>query len=185
MRDPEIRAALVDRLRASHPDPVENRIWPEMTVGLGASRVDVGLVNGMVTGFEIKSANDNLDRLPGQVLHYSRCLDRAVIVTAARRAVTIEDHVPDWWGVLVASEGRGGKVTLRQQRRPRRNPSLDPFYVAQMLWRNEAYAELEDRGLHAGLRSATRWALWDKLAELPLDELRDAVRRRLKARSSY
>lgn len=184
MRDPEIRAALVDRLRETHSDPVNNRIWLEMSVGLGASRVDVGLVNGHITGHEIKSASDNLDRLPSQVLHYGRCLDRAVIVTSENRARGIEDHVPEWWGVIIAYE-RDREVRLRTQRRARANPVLQPFYVAQLLWRDEAYAELESRGLHDGLRKATRWDLWDRLAELPLPQLRAAVRTRLKARSSY
>ena len=171
-------------LRATHPDPVENRIWPEMSVGLGASRIDVGLVNGMITGHEIKSAGDNLDRLPSQVLHYSRCLDRAVIVTTEQRARSIEAHVPPWWGVMIA-HASDGKVALRAQRKPRANPDLQPFYVAQLLWRDEAYAELEGRGLHEGLKRATRWELWDRLAELPLKQLRGAVRARLKARSAY
>jgi hypothetical protein len=184
MRDPDIRAALVTHLRETHPDPIVNRIWPEMTVGLGASRIDVGLVNGMISGYEIKSAGDNLDRLPSQVLHYSRCLDRAVIVTSSGRAKTIESHVPEWWGVMIAEEGDCG-VYLRVQRRPRKNPELDAFYVAQLLWRDEAYAELAARGLHEGLKKATRWELWDRLAELPMSQLRDSVRARLKARPVF
>jgi hypothetical protein len=181
MRDPEIRAALVDHLRRTHPDPIDNRILPEMSIGLGASRIDVGLVNGMITGHEIKSPSDNLDRLPRQILHYGRCLDRAVIVTSERRASTIQEHVPEWWGVTIAYD-RKGAVRLRRQRRPRRNPGLVPFYVAQLLWRDEAYAELESRGLHHGLARATRWVLWDRLSELPIGDLRTAVRARLKAR---
>lgn len=184
MRDPDIRAELVDQLRAGHPDPVQNRIWPEMAVGLGASRVDVGLVNGMLTGYEIKSAADNLGRLPSQVEHYGRCLDRAVIVTSESRAETIADHVPAWWGITIASAG-GGRVVLTESRQPVDNPGLDAFYVAQLLWRDEAYAVLEAMGLHEGLKRATRWVLWDRLAELDLDELRDAVRAQLKARSAY
>lgn len=183
MRDPEIRAQLIDQLRAEHPDRRHNRIWPEMSVGLGASRVDVGLVNGMLTGFEIKSAADKLDRLPGQVEHYSRCLDRAVIIASESRAQTIAAHVPEWWGITIALD-RAGTVELATSREPRDNPALAPFYVAQLLWRDEAYAVLESLGLHDGLRSATRWSLWDRLAELPIDQLRDEVRARLKARPS-
>lgn len=185
MRDPDIRAALIVQLRAGHPDPVHNRIWPEMAVGLGASRVDVGLVNGLLTGYEIKSAADNLGRLPSQIEHYGRCLDRAVIVTSESRAETIADHVPDWWGITIASAVEDGQVLLADRREPADNPGLEAFYVAQLLWRDEAYAVLEARGLHEGLKRATRWVLWDRLAELPLDELRHDVRVQLKARSGY
>jgi hypothetical protein len=181
MRDPDIRAALVARLRAGHPDVTENVIRPEMAVGLGASRVDVALVNGRLTGYEIKSDHDNLDRLPSQVEHYGRCLDRAIVVVSERRAHTIRDHVPPWWGVWSAIPDGAG-VCLKERRRGRRNPGLDPFYVAQLLWREEARAELVARG-HAVPSKATRWDLWDQLATLPLTELRDAVRARLKARA--
>lgn len=184
MRDPDIRARLVDQLRADHPDPQRNVIWPEMSVGLGASRVDVGLINGYITGYEIKSAADNLDRLPAQVVNYSRCLDRAVVVTSERRSPTIADHVPKWWGITIAYD-RDGRVELDVTREPSDNPDLEPFYVAQLLWRDEAYDALEALGQHEGLKRATRWALWDHLAELPVDELRDIVRARLKARSSF
>lgn len=184
MRDPDIRAALVDWLRARHPDLRDNRIWPEMTVGVGASRIDVGLVNGRITGHEIKSAVDNLGRLPSQVVHYGRCLDRAVMVTSENRSGTIERHIPSWWGVMIAYE-RDRQIRFRTQRKQAENPGLDPFYVAQLLWRDEAYAELESRGQHRGLKKATRWELWDRLAELPLTQLRPAVRERLKARTSY
>lgn len=183
MRDVEIRAALVERLRRSHPDTVENVIRSEMSVGLGASRVDIGLVNGRITGYEIKSDRDNLDRLPGQVEQYGLCLDRAYIVVSERRSESIRSHVPAWWGILTARSGSKDTVVLTETRRPRANPSIDAFSVAQLLWRDEAYEELEIRGLHAGLARATRWDLWDQLATLPLDELRDTVRRRLKARA--
>ena len=181
MRDPDIRAALRGWIAEGHPDPVENRICEEMAVGLGASRVDVGLINGQITGHEIKSARDNLDRLPSQIEHYTRCLDAAWIVTTERRAVTIEDHVPTWWGVLVAC-GTEQTIEISVQRPADHNPDIEPFYVAQLLWRDEAYAELESRDLHHGLRKATRWDLWDRLALLPMDDLSAAVRRRLKAR---
>lgn len=184
MRDPEIRAALVDQLRRTHRDPIENRIWPEMSVGLGASRVDVGLVNGRISGYEIKSAHDSLGRLEGQVLHYGRCLDRATIVTAESRAATIANHVPEWWGVTIALD-RGDCPRLRVARKAAPNPGVEPFYVAQLLWRDEAYAELKSRDLHHGLAKATRWELWDRLAELPLRKLQAAVRVRLKARPAF
>lgn len=184
MLDPDIRHALIGRLRRRHPDPAESRIWPEMSVALGASRVDVGLVNGHLTGYEIKSGSDNLNRLPGQVLNYGRCLDRASIVTTESRADSIGDHVPDWWGILIATPGTLG-VKLTERRPQRANPDVDPFHVAQLMWRDEAWHELERRGLHHGLRRATRWELWDRLAELPLRELRSCVRSRLKARPAF
>jgi hypothetical protein len=63
---------------------------------------------------------------------------------------------------------------------------VQPLAVAQLLWRAEALEVLRHRGLHRGLSSATRWRLWERLAEqLPLLELQVEVRSRLKARQDW
>lgn len=183
MRDGEIRSALVSKIRAEHPDPLDTRIWPEMSLVLGASRVDVGVVNGALSGYEIKSERDNLGRLPRQIEHYSKCLDYAWIVTGGRYHERVLGVVPDWWGVLVAEGSAEGHVNLCTIRPARENPQIDPFHVAQLLWRDEAQRALEERG-STGLSKLRRWDLWDLLVEsLALDDLRRLVRDTLKARS--
>lgn len=188
VRDFEIREALVKHLRADHADPVVNRIWSEFAVCLGASRVDVCLINGSLSGFEIKSPRDNFGRLPSQVEHYGRVLDFACIVTGDKHAQRVVDAVPSWWGVLSAAEvSVDGQlaVELEWARQPTRNPEVDPFSVAQLLWRDEAFDVLRGLDAHAGLQRSTRWDVWDRLVEtVTLDELRDIVRDRLKARPS-
>lgn len=182
MRDADIRSALVARLRLQHPDEITDRIVPEMSLCLGASRVDVGVVNGSISGYEIKSPRDNLGRLPGQVSHYSLVLDFATLVVSERYVERATSHLPDWWGVLRATDGARG-VTFEEIRPATMNAHLDALSLAQFLWRDEAYAELAVRNLHEGLAKATRWVLWDALVEaLALDELRRCVRTRLKAR---
>lgn len=181
VRDAEIRETLVRYLRKGHADPVENRIWSEFAVCLGASRVDVCLINGNLSGFEIKSPRDNLDRLPSQVDNYSRVLDFACIVSTEKHAARIRDRVPDWWGVVSVEDG--GEPQLVWEREPIRNPTVDALSVAQLLWRDEAYDILLERGLATGLKKATRWALWDRLVEsMVLTELSDIVRTQLKTR---
>ncbi|NMR28644.1 sce7726 family protein [Crystallibacter degradans] len=185
MRDIEIRSALIDQLRSEHPDPVDNRVWSELSLCLGASRVDVCLINGALTGFEIKSPRDNLTRLPSQIEHYNLVLDFASIVSTEKHANKAMGAVPEWWGVMCATQDADSRVRLHWEREPQHNPKIDPLAVAQLLWRDEAFEELSERGLHKGLSKATRWVLWDRLVEmLPLDELQAAVRARLKARPS-
>lgn len=184
MRDAEIRLALVGRLREAHSDLSDTWIRTEMPLCLGASRVDVCLINGNVTGFEIKSPRDTLARLPAQVCHYSKVLDFAVVVGAPRFVRKLEDVVPEWWGIQAVTRSTD-RVEFVVHRQPLANPSPDPESLAQMLWREEAWQELVDRGLHHGLARATRWRLWDTLVEaLTREELQEVVRKRLKARLS-
>ncbi|MFQ6170404.1 sce7726 family protein [Oryzobacter sp. R7] len=182
MRDGEIRHVLIEGLRAEHAGQSDVRVWPEMSVCLGASRVDVGLVNGALSGYEIKSDRDNLGRLPSQIEHYSQCLDFASLVVGQRHLSTARSLVPRWWGIVLARPTEGDSVALVTKRKARRNPALSPFHVAQLMWREEAMAVLRNRGLHHGLSKATRWDLWDLLATLPIDELRSEVRSALTAR---
>lgn len=182
MRDGEIRHALLDRLAADHAGNADTRVWPELSLCLGEARVDVGVVNGSLSGFEIKSASDRLTRLPRQREVYAKCLDFVTIVVEERWNEAVDAHIPDWWGVMVATESAGSAI-LHERRSPTANQELDPLAVAQLLWRDEAAAVAAARGLRAPTRRPTRWDLWDLLAEhVPLDELRRTVRDHLRAR---
>ena len=71
-------------------------------------------------------------------------------------------------------------------RAPESNPAPDPLSVAQLLWRDEAFAVLERHGLGQGRRKATRWRLWEALAEhLPLSDLQLEAREAIKARPDW
>ena len=80
----------------------------------------------------------------------------------------------------------GNAATLTVLRDGCRNPAPDPLSVAQLLWRDEAYEVLDRRGLAAGMRAATRWRLWQALAEqLSLPDLQFEVREAIKARPEW
>lgn len=180
--DSDIRMALAAMLRAEHRDAAENRLWSEFSVLLGAARVDLCLVNGALSGWEIKSPRDNLDRLAGQVRSYNQVLDYVSIVASTRDLARVRDRVPKWWGIVEAIETPDG-VALRPRRMARRNKNIDALSVAQLLWREEAVQELVSRGIQRRWAKATRWDVWDALVEtLTLDELRSVVRHRLRAR---
>lgn len=182
MLDSHIRKALVDRIRQDHSDPVSDRIWSEFAVCIGAARVDLCLVNGSLSGYEIKSPKDNLDRLPRQVEQYGKVLDYATIVTTKKHLQRARTAVPQWWGILSAAETDTG-IEFKVERIPKHNRRTDPYSLAQLLWRDEAYEELLLRHLHHGLSRATRWVIWDQLVEnLSKEELSQVVRDRLKAR---
>src|SRR5665647_2133318 len=82
MRDGDVRTALHEQLRGEHAHELDRtRILDELGLA-GEVRVDVAVLNGSFSGYEIKSAKDTLRRLPKQVQVYSQILDFAVLVVA-------------------------------------------------------------------------------------------------------
>ena len=186
MRDMDVRKTLHALLNRTHAGDPDTLILDEVGLCQGHVRVDVAVVNGALTGYEIKSDRDTLDRLPGQVEAYSKVLDYAALVVGEEHAGHIHSVIPAWWGVLVATSRPDGAVVLAEVAPPRVNPSPDPYAIAQLLWRPEALAALEARGLDQGVRSKPRRYLWARLAEqVPLAELRELVRSALKAREGW
>ncbi|MFF3856556.1 sce7726 family protein [Micromonospora sp. NPDC002575] len=185
MRDSDIRQALMARLTTKYGSQPDTQIRHELGLCAGRTRVDVAVINGHISGFEIKSDQDNLTRLEVQAEVYSRVLDRASLVTTSRYLDQAAEMVPHWWGVWLAHPGKR-TVRLRNVRRGSHNPSPDPFSVAQLLWRDEALALLRERGNHRGLSKVPRWFVWERLAEtLELEELRVEVRRVLRTREDW
>lgn len=169
----------------SHGEPT--RLIDELGL-CGAVRVDVAVVNGSLSGFELKSDRDTLRRLPTQVEYYSRVLDHAslVIGEGLRSRHADGELVPEWWGVVVATQSEAGDVLLEEVRPPELNQAVDPEGLVQLLWRDEALDELSVRGLDPGVRNKPRAAVWARLASsVSIDELRALVRARLKAREGW
>ena len=86
---------------------------------------------------------------------------------------------------MVAS-GPAGDVRLQPLREAGVNPSLDTRSLADLLWRPEALAALEARGLARGYRSKTFSAMADRLTEhVPPAELRSLVHTALMGRQGW
>jgi hypothetical protein len=185
MREAQIRAQLVSRLHQRHGADPTTVIRQELGLCAGSRRVDLAVINGELSGFEIKSDQDTLARLSGQAEVYGRVLDRVSIVTTDKYLHRAVQLLPRWWGVLRAAE-TGSAVELVEVRAPVRNNDQEPFALAQLLWRDEALAELRARGLHHGLANKRRWIVWQRMAEtLPLPDLHQIVRDRLRARQAW
>jgi hypothetical protein len=186
MRDGDVRKALHVQLQSEHAAELDQTLFVDELGLCGQVRVDVAVVNGSLSGYELKSENDTLRRLPTQVEVYSRVLDFATLVVAKKHAAHARACLPSWWGLIEAESAADGSVTLKRRRRGRMNPSVDPLALAQLLWRDEALAELEARGMARGVRSKPRLEIWQRLSvELPLEELREVVRLRLKGRQGW
>lgn len=181
MRDLDIRTALDAQLGVEHP-PEDTLIFHEFGVAHGAARVDIGVVNGSLEGFEIKSDRDTLRRLPAQVAAYNRVFDRVWIVVSGKHVGRLSGVVPAWWGVRHACDGPDG-VEIRIKRQAKLNPKREPLAVAQLLWRDELLVALTGLGLELGMRSKPKRAMQQTLAgAVDLDELASLVREAIKRR---
>lgn len=181
-----IREALLTRVRDRWTTATEaTTIVEEFGTHFGASRIDVAIVNGHLRGYEIKSASDRLSRLPAQVNAYTDVFDYVTLVAVERHLDRAREIVPHWWEVIRATTCRDA-VQLHQVVRGRRNPYVDPVAVARLLWRDELLRALEVHAADAGVRSATRERLAQRLAEaLSPDVVGRIVRDQIRARPMW
>jgi len=185
MRDRDIRTLLNEYLRGVYQSDPTTLFLDELGVCCGVARVDVAVVNSHLAGYEIKSEADTLERLPRQLETYGKVLDHVTLVANSRHIRRLEDALPHWCGLMevIAVDG---VPEIRELRPAAANGNLDPYSIAQLLWRDEALAVLRYHGLERGFKSKPRSELWRKLVEtLSLDDLRVEVRSRLKARGSW
>jgi hypothetical protein len=184
VRDIDVRRVLHTRLRAEHPPCSRTLVIDEFDLA-GAARVDVAVINGSLSGYEIKSARDTLRRLPAQIETYSRVFDLMTIVVASSHLTSALEAVPDWWSVVTA-HGEDADVVLVDQRRGAVNHNVESDALVWLLWRDELLAELAARDLVIGLRSKPRRVLCERLtAEVTVAELQTIVRDRLRARENW
>ena len=130
--DRDIREPLFDFLEEKYG---KIRIIEEKQVG--RSRADVVMVlPRAVCGIEIKSDADTYARLAKQVKDYNRYFDYNYIVAGTSHAMHVEEHVPDWWGIITV-EIEDGRVDFYVLREARANPAVDWKRKLGILWRPE------------------------------------------------
>ncbi|MBT2533921.1 sce7726 family protein [Arthrobacter sp. ISL-48] len=185
MWDRDVRLALHAVLEEQHGhERSETKLIDELSLA-GEVRVDVAVLNGSFSGYEIKSAHDTLRRLPKQVEVYSKMLDHMTLVVADKHVSHALPLLPEWWGVVTATSTDEGLV-LAEERSARPNPKVDPSFLATLLWREELLAALEERGIGKGVRSKPRHVLMARLVErTSADEMRVLVREQLKVRANW
>jgi hypothetical protein len=183
LKDSHIRAAL--RAKLSSRVSSGSFLVDELGLCEGEVFVDVAIVARELEGFEIKSDVDSLKRLERQSAAYSRVLNRASVVVTERHLDFALDAVPDWWGVLLAfPNGESAKLTI--VRKPKRNPAVDSFALAQLLWRDEVLAQLQMLGRAKGFLSRPRRELWERLVEeLSVRQLQQVVCDQLRRREGW
>jgi hypothetical protein len=122
------------------------------------------VINGSLHGFEIKSAADTLMRLPQQLELYGQCLEKLTIVCAEKHLLGVCDLAPPWCGIMKVTEGPRGGIMFITVREPKRNPNVQPYRLAHLLWRSEAVAILTQANASQKVLRAPRKTLYKSLA---------------------
>ena len=136
--DKDIREPLFDFLDERFG---KNRILEEKIIG--SSRADVVMVTPeAIYGIEIKSDADTYARLKSQVKDYDKYYDMNFVVVGTSHAAHIEEHVPDYWGIITVEEV-DNNLDFYILRRPEPNPKVTWKRKLEMLWRPEI-AVLQD-----------------------------------------
>lgn len=181
-----IRSALKSDYLRHHRGRSDVLIIDELGLAHAQSRVDVAVFNGHLHGYEIKSANDSLDRLPRQLEIYSASLQKLTMVVATRHVNSVTKITPEWCGVVEVCEGPRRGVMFATHRRASVNRSIDPFMLAHLLWRSEAQLLLRQIGGSAAEIKAPRKQLYRRLAdEMPVRQLAAAVKSAMESRTAW
>jgi hypothetical protein len=132
----DIRAGLKLHLHALIKITQGARLVEEMAICGGRARADIAVICDRLIGIEIKGPLDNLDRLPNQVDHYSKCFDQAYLVTDEATLRKARGIVPKWWGLIVHNpEQKPNFYAL--ERRTTNNKAAELESLLGLLWREE------------------------------------------------
>ena len=164
--DKDIREPLFDFLDETYG---KIRIIEEMNIG--RVRSDIVMVTPkLIYGIEIKSDADTYTRLKKQVKNYDLYYDRNIIVVGSSHAMHVEEHVPDWWGIITVELDMDGKVDFYVLREPKDNPKVDRQRKITILWRPELANLLEINNLPK-YKQKNKAFVQEKLLEKVPDEI--------------
>lgn len=158
----------------------------ELDICGGFTRADIAIVNGQLHGYEIKSPQDNLERLPRQVPSYDEVFDTMTLITCKEHLKQARKIIPKWWGIYYISETKNGPA-LKRQRTPKLNRHVNCVQLANLLWKDELMELIcENTEIIKGLKSKSRY----KLAEIAAQNINrfiinDFVRNALKHRANW
>lgn len=166
LKDKDIREGLFNFLEDEYG---KIRIFEEKI--MGRSRADVVMVTSdSIFGIEIKSDADTYVRLKRQVKDYNRFYDMNYVVVGTSHAAHIEEHVPDFWGIITVEEV-DNKADFYILRRPKINPMLDLELKLSMMWRPEL-AHIQEINLMPRYKERSKAFVIGKILEkIPLETL--------------
>ncbi len=172
-----IRRAVLQQIDTEHGRAGDTVVKEEFVVRHGAARVDIAVFNGRMEAVEIKSDNDTLRRLPGQIEMFASVFDTLTLACGLRYSETLLRDAPTWCGVIELSE-RG----QRALRSADQSPLQEPRHMVKLLHRSETLNALQALGVRPR-PSAKRRDLYEELLRtVDLTRLRRIVLTTIKLR---
>lgn len=142
LKDKDIREPLFEFLEESYG---KTRIIEEKM--MGKSRADViMIITDALVGIEIKSDADTYTRLEGQIKDYDKYFDYNIVVVGSSHAMHVEEHVPDYWGIITVDEV-DEKPDFYFLREPEYNKKVKLNRKLELLWRPELGILLQRLGM--------------------------------------
>ena len=186
MTECDIRSALRRKLLRHHKSRSDTLVIDELGLVHARRRIDIAVINGYIHGYEIKSAQDDLERLGGQLEVYRQTLQKLTIVTASRHRPRLWHELPDWCGVIEAEQGPRRGVKLQVVRSAKLNPEVDSVMLAHLLWRPEVLELLSEIGYAPKELRCPRKRLYELLCEsLTTRQISQEVRRFMARRQMW
>lgn len=186
MRELDVREAVRAGPLRKYIRDSDSRVIDELAICLGEARIDIAVVNGKLSGYELKSESDTLTRLPRQIDAYGRVFDEVTLVLDRRHVDAAALIVPGEWGLIEVSRNRQKKPTIKQVRSSMPLRAQDPYSIAQLLWKSEALEVLSRVTRTQAPVSKSRSWIWTRLVEsLSLPKLKHEVRQALKHRLDW
>lgn len=183
LKDCDMRVLLIEelnRINSRH----SYRIIEEMAVCDGNARVDVAVANGKLCGYEIKSDADTLERLAVQQRCYDKTFDKMSIVVGKKFEDKIEECIPNYWGIYIASECSIGR-RIRKKRSAKINKNVEAASLLELLWKDEVVLLLKLAGIK-GLSGKNRRILRQiAIDNLPFKEIKKFTRETIKNRKNW
>lgn len=145
MLDAQMREPLFDFLEEFYG---KIRIFEEKTTG--DSRADVlGVIDGEIIGFEIKSDRDSYTRLKTQTADYDELCDVNYLVVGKSHRRWADRHIPPHWGIICVYEEIEETQFIRVEidQIPAPNPRARIERQLELLWRPELARLQEWNGL--------------------------------------
>jgi hypothetical protein len=129
----EILRVFARRLSTAETDAL---LVEEVAVDGGRNRIDMLYFGDSTIGVEIKSARDDLSRLPAQAASFGQYFDYLILVADDKQIDRATKILPSCWGIFEISNN-DGRIRLTKIREPRRNRNAKSELLLELLWKSE------------------------------------------------
>jgi hypothetical protein len=186
MTDRIIRTAFHQRILHDAHSSNDTLVVDELGLNNGAVRADIAVLNGKLTGYEIKTNADKLGRLPGQVKAYNQVFDETYVVVAERHLKGAIKIISKWWGIYIIRISEDDIIQFESYRPAMSNPKRNFISIARLLWKEEAL-EIANIRFNCGMiERSTRIEIYKAISKVcETDELSNLVINYLKWRDAW